>query len=95
MYVSVPDDDAISVCKVRGWYPFESVISIIEDEHNLIRGFYKLSYKHYNPSVGDVLIETDRDWHEAVEFSKSFKDLLQLDLKKIPVDDAEVSPSAS
>ena len=67
---------------VKGWYPFEFVIRIIEEGCNLTRGCYKLSYKH--ASLGDVWIENDRNWHEAVNYFMSHAYIMPLDLKKIP-----------
>ena len=58
MYVSVEEN--LKMYYVKGWYPFEYVIRIIEEGCNLTRGCYKLSYKHFNTSVGEVLIETDQ-----------------------------------
>ena len=44
---------------VKGWYPFEFVVRIIEDGNHLARGCYKLIYKLFGR---DTLIDRDRSW---------------------------------
>ncbi|GJX01740.1 ribonuclease H-like domain-containing protein [Tanacetum coccineum] len=69
----------------KGWDTFESIIKRIEREHNLTRGSYELSYKHFDASVGDqVIIKNDCHWHEAVRSFKSKSYVMPLNLKKIP-----------
>ncbi|GJV70103.1 hypothetical protein Tco_1485612 [Tanacetum coccineum] len=60
---------------------FKEVISMIEGDLRLSPG-YKLTYKH--PSLGNVLVETDRDWHSAVEFSRAKGFCVYLDLNINP-----------
>ncbi|PWA36435.1 zinc finger, CCHC-type, Retrotransposon gag domain protein [Artemisia annua] len=81
MFISAAEEMMVHV--VRGWYSFENVIRIIEEENKLTRGCYELSYK---ASDGDVLIKTDRNWHDAVRFFKWDGYIMRLDLKKIPTD---------
>ena len=83
MFVSVAGESKVYVLK--GWYPFENVARVIEEQHDLTRGCYKLSYKYSDASDGDVLIKTDRDWHDALRFFSSDNYIMRLDLKKIPM----------
>nr|GEY44661.1 hypothetical protein [Tanacetum cinerariifolium] len=59
-----------ALCVVKATDPFEYVIRLLEEEFQLSPGYYKLTYKHPNRSIGYVWLKTDREWHFAASLAK-------------------------
>ncbi|GJY91362.1 hypothetical protein Tco_0506558 [Tanacetum coccineum] len=69
-----------SVFVVEGTYPFCVVRNMIEIALGLTPGRYGLTYEQPQTSAYELL-ETDLDWHHAVEYSKVRRYLVRLTLE--------------
>ncbi|GKF19309.1 hypothetical protein Tco_0067947, partial [Tanacetum coccineum] len=59
-----------ALCVVKATDSFEYVIRLLEEECKLSPGYYKLTYKHPNRSIGYVWLKTDCDWHFVASLAK-------------------------